>query len=146
MGVLMTQDSSWPSSAGRQRVGFGNKLQNIVPQIAKAGQWLPSYLKETERGRESEESQRVLLEINAKNLELGHVLVNSYVILTCCSNKAIIYSFSNPTECILLLSMENIVVTLSCINFSALWINSYIFEYECLIGVLGFLVSRAHQI
>lgn len=49
-------------------------------------------------------------------------------------------------ECIFLLSMENIVITLSCINFSALWLNTYIFEYECLIGFLGVLVSRAYQI
>ena len=103
------------------------------------------FLKEAER-RQSGESQRVLLERNAKSFDLGHVLVNSYITVICCSNKAIIYYSSNPTECVLLLSMDNFVITLSCINFSALWINSYIFEYECLIGVLDFLVSRAHQI
>jgi len=38
MGVRMTQDSSW-----RQQVGFGDKLQNIVPQIKKVGPCVTSY-------------------------------------------------------------------------------------------------------
>lgn len=37
MNVLMTKDSSWPSSAGRLHVGLGNKLQNMVLQIKMLG-------------------------------------------------------------------------------------------------------------
>lgn len=72
---------------------------------------LPS-LEEAERGTDSGKRKKCSTSENCKSFELGHELVNSYVILICCSNKAIIFTL---VSMYLLTVFENNVIILSLI-------------------------------